>query len=220
MTLRDYVLVVARSWIVIVVSVAVGLVTAGVIAFTATTKYTSSAQVLFTGHATTSGQDLAYVGNYVQSRMQTYKNLGTSTSMLESVAGAIGTDESPRELADRTDISVSQLNTVATVTAKDTTAKGAAETANTLAGALVETVRNLEADNAEQQGASDEGEANATIQGVITGTAEAPSSPSDPDIPLYLLAGLLAGLVVSILVVALREVLRGETSASTHGEAT
>ncbi len=219
MTLRDYVLVVARSWIVIVVTVAVGLVTAGVIAFTATTKYTSSAQVLFTGHATTSGQDLAYVGNYVQSRMQTYKNLGTSTSMLESVAGAIGTDESPRELADRTDISVSQLNTVATVTAKDTTAKGAAETANTLAGALVETVRNLEADNAEQQGASDEGEANATIQGVITGTAEAPSSPSDPDIPLYLLAGLLAGLVVSILVVALREVLRGETSASTHGEA-
>jgi capsular polysaccharide biosynthesis protein len=218
-TLRDYVLVVARSWIVIVVTVAVGLVTAGVIAFTATTKYTSSAQVLFTGHATTSGQDLAYVGNYVQSRMQTYKNLGTSTSMLESVAGAIGTDESPRELADRTDISVSQLNTVATVTAKDTTAKGAAETANTLAGALVETVRNLEADNAEQQGASDEGEANATIQGVITGTAEAPSSPSDPDIPLYLLAGLLAGLVVSILVVALREVLRGETSASTHGEA-
>lgn len=219
MTLRDYVLVVARSWIVIVVTVAVGLVTAGVIAFTATTKYTSSAQVLFTGHATTSGQDLAYVGNYVQSRMQTYKNLGTSTSMLESVAGAIGTDESPRELADRTDISVSQLNTVATVTAKDTTAKGAAETANTLAGALVETVRNLEADNAEQQGAADEGEANATIQGVITGTAEAPSSPSDPDIPLYLLAGLLAGLVVSILVVALREVLRGETSASTHGEA-
>jgi len=224
-TLRDYVLVVARSWIVIVVTVAVGLVTAGVIALTATTKYTSSAQVLFTGHATTSGQDLAYVGNYVQSRMQTYKNLGTSTSMLESVAGAIGTDESPRELADRTDISVSQLNTVATVTAKDTTAKGAAETANTLAGALVETVRNLEADNAEpagaeQQGASDEGEANATIQGVITGTAEAPSSPSDPDLPLYLLAGLLAGLVVSILVVALREVLRGETSASTHGEAT
>jgi capsular polysaccharide biosynthesis protein len=214
-TLRDYVLIVARSWIVIVVTVAVGLVTAGVIAFTTTTKYTASAQVLFTGHASTSGQDLAYVGNYVQSRMQTYKNLGTSTSMLESVAQAIGSDETPRELADRTDISVSQLNTVATVSATDTTAKGAAETANTLGAALLETVRKLEADNAEQQGGADEGEANATIQGVITGQADVPTSPSDPDIPLYLLAGVLAGLIVSIVVVALREVLRGETSTST-----
>lgn len=215
MTLRDYVLIVARSWIVIVVTVAVGLVVAGVMALTTTTKYTSSAQVLFTGHAPTSGQDLAYVGNYVQSRMQTYKNLGTSTSMLESVAQAIGSDETPRELAERTDIQVSQLNTVATVSATDTTAKGAAETANTLGAALVETVRKLEADNAEQAGSADEGESNATIQGVITGTADVPTSPSDPDIPLYLLAGVLAGLIVSIVVVALREVLRGETSTST-----
>ena len=82
MTLRDYVLIVARSWIVVVVTVIVGLVTAGILALAATPTYTASAQVLFTGHATTSGQDLAYVGNYVQSRMQTYKNLGTSTSLL------------------------------------------------------------------------------------------------------------------------------------------
>ena len=233
MTLRDYVLIVARSWIVIAVTIAVGLLTAGILALTATTKYTASAQVLFTGHATTSGQDLAYVGNYVQARMQTYKNLGTSTSMLESVIGTIGSDETPRELADRTDISVSQLNTVATVTATDTTAKGAAETANTLGAALVSTVGELEADNAEkdeldgaeqdgaEQTGSDDREASATIQGVITGTAEVPTSPSDPDLKLYLLAGALAGLIVSIVVVALREVLRGGTSASSpSGEGT
>jgi len=218
-TLRDYVLIVARSWIVVAVTVAVGLVTAGIFALTATTTYTSSAQVLFTGHATTSGQDLAYVGNYVQSRMQTYKNLGTSTSLLESVADTIGSDETARELADRTDIQVSQLNTVATVSATDTTGKGAARTANTLGGALVSAVQNLEADNAAdpKAGVSDE-PAKATIEGVITGEADVPSSPSDPDIPLHLLAGLLAGLIVSIGVVALREVLRGETSTSSPGE--
>ena len=219
MTLRDYVLIVARSWIVVAVTVAVGLVTAGIFAVTATTTYTSSAQVLFTGHATTSGQDLAYVGNYVQSRMQTYKNLGTSTNLLESVAGTIGSDETPKELSERTDIQVSQLNTVATVSATDTTAKGAARTANTLGTALVSAVQNLEADNAAdpQAGVSDE-PAKATIQGVITGKADVPSSPSDPDIPLYLLAGLLVGLVVSIGVIAVREVLRGEASTSPPGE--
>ena len=158
MTLRDYVLIVARSWIVVAVSVAVGLVTAGIVALTTTTTYTSTAQVLFTGHASTSGQDLAYVGNYVQSRMQTYKNLGTSTSMLESVASALNSDETPEELADRTDIQVSQLNTVASVSATDTTAKGAADTANTLGAALLEPSSKLEADNAAdpKAGADDE----------------------------------------------------------------
>jgi capsular polysaccharide biosynthesis protein len=218
-TLRDYVLIVARSWIVVAVSVAVGLVTAGIVALTTTTTYTSTAQVLFTGHASTSGQDLAYVGNYVQSRMQTYKNLGTSTSMLESVANVLNSDETPEELADRTDIQVSQLNTVASVSATDTTAKGAADTANTLGAALLETVRKLEADNAADPKAEGNDEpAAATIQGVITGKAEVPTSPSDPDIPLYLLAGLLAGLIVSFGVIALREVLRGDTSTSSPGE--
>jgi capsular polysaccharide biosynthesis protein len=216
-TLRDYVLIVARSWIVVAVSVAVGLVTAGIVALTTTTTYTSTAQVLFTGHASTSGQDLAYVGNYVQSRMQTYKNLGTSTSMLESVAEVLNSDETPDELADRTDIQVSQLNTVAKVSATDTTAKGAADTANTLGAALLETVRKLEADNAADPRGGDEPAA-ATIQGVVTGKAEVPTSPSDPDVPLYLLAGLLAGLIVSFGVIALREVLRGETSTSSPGE--
>ena len=217
MTLRDYVLIVARSWIVVTVTVLVGLVTAGVLTLTSTTTYTSSAQVLFTGHATTSGQDLAYVGSYVQSRMQTYKNLGTSTSLLESVAKTLGTDEKPRELADRTDIQVSQLNTVATVSGTDTTARGAADTANTLGAALVSAVQELEADNAADPTVSGNDEpAKATIQGVITGKADVPSSPSDPDIPLYLLVGVLVGLVVSILIVAVREVLRGQTSTSRH----
>jgi capsular polysaccharide biosynthesis protein len=150
--------------------------------------------------------------------MQTYKNLGTSTSMLESVAEVLNSDETPEELADRTDIQVSQLNTVASVSATDTTAKGAADTANTLGAALLETVRKLEADNAADPKADGDEPAAATIQGVVTGKAEVPTSPSAPDVPLYLLSGLLAGLVVSIGVIAVREVLRGETSTSSPGE--
>jgi capsular polysaccharide biosynthesis protein len=217
-TLRDYVLIVARSWIVVAVSVAVGLVTAGVIAATATPMYTSSAKVLFTGHASTSGQDLAYVGNYVQGRMQTYQNLGSSTSVLTSVSAALGTDETPVELADRTFIEVSQFDTVATVSATATSAKGAAVTANTLGQALLEAVRKIEADNAADPTADDAKSATATIDGVITGRAEVPTSPSEPNTPIHLLAGLLAGLIVSIGIIAIREVLRGETSTSSPGE--
>ena len=52
----------------------------------------------------------------------------------------------------------------------------------------------------------------------MTGKAEIPGSPSDPNVPFYLLAGLLAGLFVSSGVVALREVLKGETSQSPVGK--
>ncbi len=217
MTLRDYVLIVARNWTVVVVTVAVGLLAAGILAFTATTRYTASSQVLFSGHAATSGQDLAYVGTYVQSRMQTYERLGTSTSLMKTVTGAMRSGETPQELADRTDIDVSQLNTVATVSVTDTTAKGAAETANTVAAVLIETVRKIEAENAANPAGGDE-PAKATVQGVITGEADVPKSPSEPDIPFYLLVGLFAGLAVSLGVVALREVLKGETVTSPLGE--
>jgi capsular polysaccharide biosynthesis protein len=96
------------------------------------------------------------------------------------------------------------------VSASDRTAKGAAETANTMAAALLETVKSLEADNADQKPGTEPETAKATVQGIITGKAEKPTSPSDPNVPLYLVAGLLAGLLVSVGVVAVREVLRGE----------
>ena len=214
MTLRDYVLIVARSWIVVVATVAIGLVTAGIIALASTSMYTSSAQVLFTGHAATSGQDLAYVGNYVQSRMQTYKKLGTSANLMTTVGETLGSEESPAELAGRIEVGVTHLTTVATITAKDTTAKGAATTADTVAKALLDAVQTLEAENAAEATGGQGDQAAATVEGVVTGVADVPSSPSDPNIPLYLLAGALAGLAASIGVVALREVLRGEASSS------
>lgn len=214
MTLRDYVLIVARSWIVVVATVAIGLVTAGIVALASTSMYTSSAQVLFTGHAATSGQDLAYVGNYVQSRMQTYKKLGTSANLMTTVGETLGSEESPAELAGRIEVGVTHLTTVATITAKDTTAKGAATTADTVAKALLDAVQTLEAENAAEATGGQEDQAAATVEGVVTGVADVPSSPSDPNIPLYLLAGALAGLAASIGVVALREVLRGEASSS------
>jgi capsular polysaccharide biosynthesis protein len=217
-TLRDYVLIVARSWIVVAATVAVGLVTAGIVALASTSMYTSSAQVLFTGHAASSGQDLAYVGNYVQSRMQTYKKVGTSANLMTTVAETMGSEESPADLAGRLDIGVTHLTTVATITAKDTTAKGAARTADTVANALLDAVQALEAENAAEATAGQDDQAKATVEGVVTGVADVPSSPSDPNIPLYLLAGALAGLAVSIGVVALREVLRGEASSPASEE--
>jgi capsular polysaccharide biosynthesis protein len=211
-SLRDYVLIVVRGWIIVVVTVAVALVTAAGVALTTARTYTASADVLFTGRTSTSGQDQAYLGSYVQARMETYKNLGTSTSLMEAVAAEIGTDETPRELTDRVEIRVRQINTVATVSASDNTAKGAARTANTLANALLVAVQDLEAGTHESGAGEDEQPPSSTIEGAVTGTAEVPTSASDPNISLYLAVGAIVGLVISFGVLAVAEVMRGGAS--------
>lgn len=215
MSLRDYVLVVVRGWMVVVVTVAVALVTAAAVALTMSRTYTATAEVLFTAHAPTSGQDQAYVGSYLQSRMQTYKNLGTSTSLMEAVATEIGSDETPAELADRVEIRVRQVDTVATVSASDTTAKGAAQAANVLAQGLLAAVEDLEAGAAKSDAGKDEQPPSSTIEGAVTGTAEVPKSASDPNIPLYLAVAALVGLVASLGVLAVAEVMRGGASTRT-----
>ena len=132
MTLRDYVLIVARSWIVVAVTVAVA---------------SSRPHRGFHDH-----HHVHVVGPGALHRARVYQRpgprvcrqlrpvadadvqeLGTSTSLMKTVAerwARRGPRRAGRSYRDRGH----QLNTVATVSATDTTAKGAAHTANTVAG--------------------------------------------------------------------------------------
>jgi capsular polysaccharide biosynthesis protein len=206
--IRDYVQVVLRNWLLVVATVAVGVGAAAILAVSLPTNYRAEAHVVFSGHAETSGQDLAYAGAYVQGRMQTYKKLGSADSVVRTARNRLGTSESIQNLNDRTDVDVSQLSTVATVSATDPMAAGAARTANTMAQALIDGVGELEGNNAAHPRTGKSGK--ATVEGVIVGTATPPSSPGGPKLWLYLVAGLSVGLIVSVGVVAVREALKGE----------
>jgi capsular polysaccharide biosynthesis protein len=208
--LRDYIVLVARNWIILAVTAVVGLATAGVLIVVATPQYKSTTQVVFTAKNAANGQDLAYAGTYVQSRIQTYKDLATSRTAMATVIHKLNLDESTSDLADRTEVQVSQLNTVVELSVKDPSAKAAARTADEVAAALLAAVARIEtADHPTAE--------TPAIEGVVVGPAEIASSPADPDWRLYLLSGLLAGLLVGLAVVAVRHVLRAgdRSSAST-----
>ena len=168
----------------------------------ATPMYESKARVVFTAHDVTSGQDLSYAGNYVQSRMQTYKNLATSKTVIDMVVSSLGGNESAKDLAHRTSVEVSQIDTIMTIAVKDESAKGAAKTANAVATSLIHIVAQLETSPEKVRGSP-------TVEGVMIGPATASSSPASPNKPLYLLAGLLVGLLVSVVVVSLRQAYQG-----------
>lgn len=215
MTLRDYVLAFARHWIVIAAAIAAGLVTAGVAAVLTPPTYHASAQVLFTGHDPASGQDQAYIGGYVQSRMSTYGKLDSSTRMLTAAAAEIGSDETAEKLGDRTEIEVSESDTVAIVETTDGSATKAAGAANAVAEAFLDDVARLEPEfTTEGPTGDDPGSTRTTITGTVTQQAVVPTSPIAPNLYLYLLAGALGGLVVSVGVIVYREVLRDDGPAS------
>lgn len=200
MSLREYVVLLVRHWFVLVAAVAAGLVTAGIAIFVVTPEYESTAQVVFTAQNAGDGQDIAFAGNYVQSRMQTYKDLAVSPVVLSGALSAVGVDRSHESLAEATDIEVSQIDTVIGISVHDEDAVEAQALANAVATALIAKVSELE------QGRNPDPKA-PQITGVVVGPAEEQESPATPDKPLYLLAGLLAGLLIGVGVVALRHVL-------------
>ena len=203
MSLREYWLILKRRWIVLLAAVVAGLGTGGVAAVAITPMYESSATVVFTGHATTNGQDLAYVGNYVQSRMQTYRRIGLSSSSLRRVMADMRSKQNLDDFRDSVDIEVSQVNTVATVTATHRTPRTAAKTADALAKTFIGLVATIEGTDAEQ----------TSVSADLVTKAEVPRQPYRPDIEVYLLVGLIFGLVVGTVVAVLREVLAGDSPA-------
>ena len=193
MDLRSYVGLLVRHWILIVGTIAIGLIAATALLISATPLYSSTAQIVFTAHGGQSGQDLAYAGSYAESRMQTYKTLATTNDVLQPVIDKLGLDETPKQLSKRISVEVSQINTFLRLSASDKSAPQAAKIANEVASQLVDVVGVIEAGQTRKVSA---------IDGAIVSPAERSKSPADPNKPLYLAVGGLLGLVVSIGAVA------------------
>lgn len=193
---RAYFAVILRHWLVIAVTVLIGMGAGFGIAQVTHKQYRATAQILFSGHATTNGQDLAYVGSYAQGRLTTYQRLGESSSVLRPVVHALGTKESLRKLRTRLELNSIQGTSILTIRATDSTRKGAEATAGAVASQLRWAVERLENGS--------KSSARASINATIIGRAEAPKAPVRPNLPLNLLLGAFVGLVVSLSLVTLR----------------
>lgn len=134
--------------------------------------------------------------------MQTYRRVGEADATLREAQKLLGGVESIDQLRNAVDIEISQLNTVATISATDRSPVVAARTANAAAKALLDAVHQLD-------GAGGK-EGRAVVVGSVVSTASPPPQRSSPRLDLNLAAGALLGLIVSVVLVGLREALKGE----------
>lgn len=201
MELRTYLVILVRGWIVLAACLLAGLLVAGAVVFFQTPQYAATAQVVFTAQRAGSGQDLAYAGNYVQGRMQTYKNLAASPKVLDPVTDELDLSIGSDELAERVDVEVSQIDTLIRITVEDGDAGDSAVLANAVAAQLIAAVDDLE------NGATVDEEA-PLIAGEVVGPAQEPGSPAQPRLWFTLLVGLTGGLLIGAAALTLRHVLR------------
>jgi capsular polysaccharide biosynthesis protein len=201
--LRDYLNVIRRFWRVVAATTAVGLIGAIALTVFSTSQYTATTRVFFTADGGKSGQDLAYAANFTQTRLQTYKGLAKTPSVLNAVRDQFGLKESTSKLADQVTVTTSQISTIIEVSVTDDSAKRAAALSNSVGASLIQAVAVLEKP-------SDSGA--ARIKGTVVGPATKPTSPSSPNLVFNLLVGLVVGLGIGLGAAGLRHALSEPSS--------
>lgn len=204
----EFLRLVARGRWIILISAAAGLVVAGILSATTSTKYTASAEIYFSASGGPEGQDLAYAATYAQARVPNFKALAKSTSVLEPAAAQLGDDLSAGELGAELSVSTSLTTTVMGISVTDASAKTAAAAANAVSTVLIEQVGKLEKPG---------GDAPSAIEGTVVSAAGVPGSPSVPNWPLNLIVGLVAGLIIGLGSVIVREMLSTIRAADANG---
>lgn len=209
MDLRYYLNVARRHWLILVVSILMGVALAGTYLYSATPQYTATSSVLVVTDPGKTTTGLVQSNDFSQSQIKSYIAIATKPIVMNRVIRSVGLDTTAEDLADQVQVT-SPLNTVViTITATDPSPQQAAEIADSLADQLA-TVINRVAPKRPN------GDSRVRLESVES--AVVPTAPSSPNVKLTLLAGLLGGLVVGIGIVAIKEML--DTRVRTVEDAT
>ncbi|HEY8721813.1 polysaccharide biosynthesis tyrosine autokinase [Pengzhenrongella sp.] len=198
MELHDYVVILRKRWMSILVIAT--LAVAGALAATllVTPTYQARAQVFVSVRFGGTTADLLQGSNFTQGQVKSYTDLVTSPRVLTPVIERLGLSTTPDVLAKSISAD-SPLDTVLiNVTVTDTDPQAASDIANATAGSLGTEVTALEKPAA--------GQASPVLISTVR-TATAPTLPASPSLKLNLALGLLVGLAVGVGLAVLREVL-------------
>ncbi|MEJ1921967.1 polysaccharide biosynthesis tyrosine autokinase [Microbacterium sp. KHB019] len=201
MELRDYIRILHKNWIAILVLLILGLAGGAAYASTQAPKYVASTQLYVSvrteGAAT---GDLVQGTTFARQIVTSYVDVVGTALVLEPVVEELGLDVSAQALSSRVS-ATTPLNTVLIdITVTDTDPKQAAAIADATAVSFANVVQTqLERPDAEG-GAS-------PVQITVTDPAAEPTTPSSPNVPLLIVLGGLLGLAAGIAFAVLRSVL-------------
>lgn len=198
MELTDYIRILRKNWVIIVVATLLGIGIAAAWSLTRTPEYEAQSTVFVSTQSGSTIQDLQQGSNFTQSRVQTYTNLVTTPIVMNPVVAELDLGMTASELSTQVEASAALNTTLITITVTGADPVRAADVANALGASLKTVVERLETPN---------GTDTSPVRVERVKDALPPLKPSSPNVPLNLALGALVGLAIGIGVAVLRAVL-------------
>ncbi|SFK18376.1 polysaccharide biosynthesis tyrosine autokinase [Cellulomonas sp. KH9] len=198
MELSDYLAVARKRWISIAALSVVGLVLGLGISLMTTPMYTASTQLYVSVQGGSSTSEMAQGANFTRQQVASYTKIVTSPLVLGPVIDDLGLDIRASELASRVTSDSPINSSLVNITVADSSPAVAAALANAIASEFRDVVAELERPT--------DGSPSA-VRLTVVRDAAAPTSPSEPNIQLNTLLGLLLGTALGIGIAILRELL-------------
>ncbi|KUO20268.1 polysaccharide biosynthesis tyrosine autokinase [Streptomyces dysideae] len=212
MDLHGFLKALARRWLTVVVCLVLAVGAAVAATSLSTPAYEASTQLFVATRASEDTTQLSQGQSFSQARVQSYAAIVPTRQVTGPVVRELKLGITPEELASRI-TAEAPLNTVLiNISVRDTSPKRAASIANAVAASFSAVVERLEKPKPTDR-QDPEGEPSASPDPVspvslgVTQHAVAPAGPVSPRPLVNLAAGVLAGLLLAVGLVVLRETL-------------
>ena len=196
MDVHDYVSVMRKRWLSILLITLACVAGALGYSLAATPMYTATTQLYVSVQGSASTSDLLQGANYSRQQVTSYTQMVTSPLVLGPVIVDLGLDERAEGLAGRVATSSPLNSSLINIEVSDPNAAIAAATADEIAQQFITVVDELERP-------ADGGDSSVKVS--VVRPAAAPEAPSSPNTKLNLALGLLVGLVLGAGFAVLRE---------------
>ncbi|TQK18639.1 capsular exopolysaccharide synthesis family protein [Microbacterium sp. SLBN-154] len=198
MELIDYIRILRKNWLIIVVATLLGIGVAATYSLTRTPQYETQSTVFVSSQTGSTIQELQQGNTFTQARVTTYTNLVDTPIVMNPVIAELDLGITAAQLGGKVEASSALNTTLITITVTDPDPIAAADIANALASSLTSAVEQIETPN---------GSETSPVRLTRVKDALPPLSPSSPNVPLNLALGGLVGLALGIGAAVLRSVL-------------
>jgi polysaccharide biosynthesis transport protein len=197
MDLEQYVRVLRAHWLLVLLSVAVCSAGAAAVAWTRTPVYAAQMQLFVSTAGAPADLSQTYQGGlFSQQRVRSYAEVLSSPEVTRAVINQLGLHDSVQHVQGEIRTSVPADTVLINVTVKDRSRRRAKAIANALGAQFPNFVSTLETP---QSGRS------SPVKVSVTRQAQLPGGPDSPHKTVYLVLGVLLGLVLGIAGAVLRE---------------
>ena len=199
MELNDYIRILRKSWVLIIVLALVGVAGAAIVSLVQTPNYSATSKVFVSTQSSGSVADLAQGNAFTVQRVNTYSDLATTPIVLLPVIAdlALGTNEGA--LSRMISVAAPLNTSIIEISVVNNDPVLAADIANATAESLTKVVDRIETPLAE--------DATSAVKLTLVQQATVPGGPVSPNVPLNIALGLLLGVAIGIALAVLRQVL-------------